>query len=184
MNWNEELKNLGEHRAVADCEPSRQITHRVLVDQAAIWLRKKCEVVVTELATMGEEPDALGWNGWTSTLVECKASRSDFLNDRNKSFRTKGDGMGVYRYYLSTPGIIKVEDLPGKWGLLELTAKRIRVVQKAEPLEANRLREILILLSALRRIGQNCPLGMSVRCYTMNTGNRATLGVLPVLKVK
>lgn len=155
------------------------ISHSTLVEAAALWLRKDCSIVTTELCTFGESPDAIGWNGSTSTLIECKASLADFKADKLKPFRFyEWQGIGMRRYYLSIPGVIKVEDLPPKWGLLELTGAKIRLVRKSELFEqVNHGQEIRILLSLLRRIGQNAPEGVSVRCYTIRTRNRSSLSV-------
>lgn len=155
------------------------LSHQSLVELAARWLGRKCAVVITELGTIGETPDAIGWHHTRSTLVECKVSRADFLADGNKWFRREEwQGMGMFRYYLTTPGIIKLEDLPERWGLLEVTGKRIRIVRESEGFkEANHRREIGVLLSTLRRIGKDAPIGTSIKCYTMQTGNRATLGL-------
>lgn len=62
------------------------ISHAQLVTVAARWLGRRCSVVLTELQTSGEAPDAIGWSHRQSTLVECKVSRSDFLSDRRKQF--------------------------------------------------------------------------------------------------
>lgn len=155
------------------------VSHPSLVEVASKWLCRKCAIVITELGTTGETPDAIGWHGTHSTLVECKVSRSDFLADKSKWFRREEwQGIGMHRYYLTVPGIIKLEELPPKWGLLELTGPRIRVLRKSEHFtEANHRHEIGILLSTLRRIGKCAPVGTSIKCYTIETQNRATLGV-------
>ena len=68
-----------------------EVTHNDLVESAARWLRKEHSIVITEMSgsgswNSGEIPDAIGWNdGSTTTLIECKASRSDFLSDRKKA---------------------------------------------------------------------------------------------------
>ncbi len=153
--------------------------HQSLVESAARWLRRKCSVVITELATTGETPDAIGWHGTHSTLVECKCSRADFLADKAKWFRREQrQGVGTERYYLTLPGIVKLGELPPKWGLLEVTGSRVIEVLRAEHCEeTNRRHEIGILLSTLRRIGKGAPVGTSIKCYTIETKCRATLGV-------
>lgn len=107
-------------------------THSDLVKRAAKWLRNtmKCGVVVTEEHSMGFEiPDAIGWKSYESILVECKVSRSDFLRDRKKLHRRDPDlGMGDRRYYMAPPGLIKREELPETWGLLEVHPKIVRVI--------------------------------------------------------
>lgn len=154
------------------------VSHPSLVAVAAKWLQKKHAVVITELATTGEEPDAIGWCGTHSTLVECKISRADFNADKGKKFRREPRyGVGQYRYFLTVPGIIKDYELPEKWGLLELTGERVRMVRESEHFsEVNHRHEIGILLSTLRRIGHNAPKGTSIKHYTIETKNRATVG--------
>lgn len=158
---------------------SLELSHVVLVEVAAKWLQRKCAVVITELCTIGETPDAIGWQGTHSTLVECKVSRSDFLADAHKSFRREDwMGIGQHRYFLTFPGLLSVDELPPKWGLLELTGSKVRMVKESQHFEeANDRHEIGILLSTLRRIGKQSPSGVSVRCYTIETKNRATLGM-------
>lgn len=73
-----------------------------------------------------ESPDAIGFrpNG-CSILMEVKVSRSDFLSDRKKPHRIDpAKGMGDWRFYVCPEGVIKVEDLPAKWGLFYFTARK------------------------------------------------------------
>jgi hypothetical protein len=63
---------------------SEELTHKQLVDYAARWLRNKHPVVVTELATIGEEADAIGFYRGFTTLVECKGSRSEVNGERSQ----------------------------------------------------------------------------------------------------
>lgn len=150
--------------------PTISFSHDALVERAGIWLRKiGCKIVFTELATStrtGEIPDAIGWkfSGQVSILVECKATRADFLADRNKRFRANPElGMGDWRFYLCPPGIITVEDLPAGWGLLYCTPRMIKQVHGVPdginlrwggtlPLKGNKADEITMLVSALRRL--------------------------------
>ena len=102
-------------------------------------------------------PDAIGWKkACHSVLVECKASRPDFLADREKPFRQKPEsGVGCERYYLAPRGLISVEELRPGWGLLEVCGREI---EKAKP-SAKNLRtpigfgyEMNLLLASLRRV--------------------------------
>ena len=107
------------------------MTHDELVIIAERWLLNSkgggCGVVFRELTAYtdtGEIPDALGFSSWYSVLVECKVSRSDFLSDRKKHFRKiPENGMGVFRYYMCTAGLIAPEELPSKWGLIYVGEK-------------------------------------------------------------
>lgn len=153
------------------------MTHAELVERARIWLAKKHPVAVTEIGIVGEEPDAIGWQGKITTLIECKASRADFKSDASKPFRREpARGIGNYRYYMTPPGLVRVEELPERWGLLEVHGRGVRVIKKAGIfININRAHQEVILLSTIRRIGQLKPKGVSIRCYLHENKNRATL---------
>jgi len=129
---------------------------------------------------VNEKPDAIGWNnGSVTTLIECKATRHDFLSDRKKPFR-KAIGMGTFRYYLVPEGVAYAFEMPLNWGLLEFKNKKNRpkVTKHAQmqPIK-NWHEEMSILCSALRRIGGLRKEGVSVKVYQWPTKNTATLGV-------
>ena len=135
------------------------MTHPQLVVKAVRWLRSyRCGVVLSEQAcASGEMPDAIGWKrACHSVLVECKVSRDDFLADRAKPFRQKPErGVGSERFYLTPPALLKSEELPAGWGLLEYHRGRIEMLQPS----AKNLRtaggfrcEMNLLLASLRRV--------------------------------
>lgn len=135
------------------------MTHAQMVERAVRWLRSyRCGVVLSEQACVsGEMPDAIGWKRAShSVLVECKVTRADFLADRGKPFRAKPEqGVGSERFYLTPPGLVKVEELPVGWGLLELRRGRVEIVHPS----AKNLRtakgfgyEMNLLLASLRRV--------------------------------
>lgn len=135
------------------------MTHAQLVERAVRWLRwYRCGVVLSEQAcASGEMPDAIGWKqACHSVLVECKVTRADFLADRAKPFRQKPEkGVGSERFYLTPPGLVKVEELPAGWGLLELRRGRVEIVQaSAKNLRSGRgfRCEMNLLLASLRRV--------------------------------
>jgi hypothetical protein len=166
------------------------MTHNELIPYAAMWLRKKHTIVVTEIVSgAGEEPDAIGFNSCVSTLVECKATRADFRTDKKKSWRRNPDrAMGTYRYYLAPEGVVPHDEVPANWGLLEVTAKgRVKCVVHPNGMQGYRRRafvkdsskEVSLLASVIRRIGQLAPRGVSVRCYQYTTKNKTTVGIEP-----
>lgn len=110
-------------------------THAELVEDAASWLKNTCRcgwVVKEYRSYANENPDAFGMTSMGSFLVECKATRSDFLADAKKFPRTHpGHCMGDYRFYFANPGIIDPEELPEGWGLVEAGEKRHRVIRWA-----------------------------------------------------
>ena len=93
-----------------------------------------------------------------SVVIECKASRADFLADARKSFRTNPEeGLGCERFYLTTPGLISANELPKGWGLLEYSRKQVKVVVKASKRKSLRtevglMKEMNLLLASLRRV--------------------------------
>jgi hypothetical protein len=126
---------------------------------AVQWLRRyRCGVVLSEQAcASGEMPDAIGWKkACHSVLIESKASRADFLADREKPFRQRPElGVGCERYYLAPRSLIGTEELPAGWGLLEAhgceieraktSAKNLRSVTGFQ-------NEMNLLLASLRRV--------------------------------
>jgi len=130
-----------------------------MVEKAVRWLRwYRCGVVLSEQACVsGEMPDAIGWKqACHSVLVECKVTRADFLADQAKPFRQKPEkGVGSERFCLTPPGLVKAEELPPGWGLLELHRGRVEMLHPS----AKNLRsaigfryEMNLLLASLRRV--------------------------------
>ncbi len=113
------------------------LTHRQLCDLAVNWLKRPasrngpgCQVAFSESRGdwSGEMPDAIGFRAAVyrecSVLIEVKISRADFLNDRRKPHRLEpATGMGVYRYFMAPTGLIAVDELPERWGLIEVNDK-------------------------------------------------------------
>jgi hypothetical protein len=135
------------------------VTHANLVEMAVEWLRRyRCGVVLSEQAcASGEVPDAIGWKqACHSVLVECKTTRADFLVDRSKPWRLKPEsGVGAERYYLAPPGMISIEDLPSKWGLLERRGRAIEIVKRSGKDLRSHVGfqyEMNLLLASLRRV--------------------------------
>ncbi|QYW02185.1 hypothetical protein CPT_Sonora_084 [Stenotrophomonas phage Sonora] len=112
-------------------------THRDLCDIAVRWLRRPlgehghgCTVAVSEVRSgsySGETPDAVGFRfaGYSedpfegSVVVEVKMSRADFKADASKPHRKAG-GIGNWRYYMTPTGLLRPEELPVGWGLIEV----------------------------------------------------------------
>ena len=135
------------------------MSHEKLVSFAVRWLRRyRCGVILSEQACIsGEVPDAIGWKkACHSVLVECKVSRADYLADHEKPFRQKPQtGVGSERYYLVPRGLIRLDELPTGWGLIEVCGREVKVVKPS----AKNLRstagfryEMNLLLASLRRV--------------------------------
>jgi hypothetical protein len=89
--------------------------------------------------------------------VECKVSRGDFLADAAKPFRLKPEeGMGSQRFYMAAAGVIRPEELPRYWGLLELSGREVEMVVKPGRVDLRReagfMKEMNLLLASLRRV--------------------------------
>lgn len=146
------------------------MTHAELVQRATRWLHTMgCPMVFPEMVTYaGETPDCIGFrdSGETSLLIECKASRSDFLADAKKPHRRWPErGMGMHRYFMCRPGLIRADELPARWGLLYCHPTRVELVVGRHPKryapgdmeaftfkERNRTAEVGMLYSALNRL--------------------------------
>ena len=141
--------------------------HDYLCFRAERWLKSRnCGVVFNDkfqaVTYSGEQPDALGFRTNCSILIECKASRSDFLADRKKRFRKDPSlGVGDWRFYMCEPAVINVEDLPDGWGLLWVHPKKVEQVygiptntmyESKKPFNGNKNDELRLMYSALRRI--------------------------------
>lgn len=100
----------------------------MLSELGVLWcLRYGCVVARTEIELCGFGiADAVGFgikNGKQhGILIESKVSRSDFLRDRKKRHRLRDtDGsFGISdRYYIAPAGLLKPDEIPAPWGLLE-----------------------------------------------------------------
>jgi len=142
-----------------------EIQHKELVDRAFDYLKfshsPSCSVIFKERrASTSETPDVIGFYGGFSYLIECKASRTDFLADRKKFFRQRPeDGMGYMRYYMAPVRLLDPDEIPNGWGLLDVyekTGNRNRIVKIAKESERfdnrDQLAEISYLVSAIRRL--------------------------------
>jgi hypothetical protein len=134
----------------------QRMTHSSLVALGVRWLSRQSSTVFYEFAAAAKEnPDIIAWSSGFSTLIECKATRADFLNDAKKTVRRNpGRGMGQRRYYLCPAGIIKIEELPKKWGLLWVEKGRITMMREARGHPERSLTAEITFLSATLRGAQ------------------------------
>ncbi len=136
------------------------ISHRDLVHAAHWWLRgsQRHTAVLSECGTASfEMPDVIGWTpAGFSTLIECKASRSDFRADRHKPFRRHpAAGVGCHRWYFAPKGMLRPEEMPEGWGLAELRGSRVFKLRKPAPFVDRHLKhECELLVSAVERLTQ------------------------------
>ena len=142
--------------------PTVRASHDELSLIVAKWLKKhsqnilipNCATIAVDMKTIEEEkPDVIGWNGCSSTMIEVKVGRGDFLQDFKKPFRKYPErGVGQYRYYCCPNGLINESELPENWGLLYLNNKnKIEIIKVAEIQKANMIAERNILISLIRR---------------------------------
>ena len=140
------------------------MTHAELVQAAVTQLKRwRCLPICSEMHcanTYGEIPDAIGWLSRASILIECKATRADFLRDRVKLFRQYPDmGMGDIRFYFTNPGVILYEaDLLDGWGCYEIIDWKpkykfgLRYSNACKiPFQGNKREEMYLMRSYIRR---------------------------------
>ena len=103
------------------------MTHALLIAIGIDFVKKRFRypLVFSEIMSAvytGEIPDIIAFGAFNKSIVlECKISRSDFLRDRKKPFRVEPSlGVGKYRFYIVPKGLIRENDLPNNWGLIEV----------------------------------------------------------------
>lgn len=141
------------------------MTHNELVEIGYKWINKRCGFGFKELKTINDEiPDVIGFISGYSFLLEAKVSRSDFLSDKKKKFRQDPSlGMGNFRFFITPKGLIKIEDLPEMWGLIEVNDKlKARIVHNPfgkgnvysnwKSFDKNIIAENKVMYSVLRRL--------------------------------
>lgn len=138
------IKPRSETEDVTSCSTSNHITqipptmpsdtHYQLTKLGARWLKRQgFPIVATELRSVGcpEQPDVIGFRSTCSAIIEVKASRADFRADAKKPWRSvEPCGLGNYRFYLCPQGVLELDDLPPKWGLLHAAGGRIIEVKR------------------------------------------------------
>lgn len=143
------------------------MTHSELVKYSSRWLLNQNIVRVTleefGAGNNGEIPDVIGFGRFgNSVVIECKVSRSDFLRDHKKPFR-KENGMGKYRLFSCPWGLININELPEKWGLVWFNENGYGRIQKRvfpkRPMDENEnafyqnlLCEHHLMMNALNRL--------------------------------
>ena len=137
------------------------MTHADLITAASRWLRivRRHSVVLSDVhsAATNEQPDVIAWrNTGFSTLVECKASRTDFRRDAKKRCRAEERGMGYERYFCAPDGMIPEAELPSGWGLIvpgRLPHSQMVVVVKSRAfMKRDERSERALLVNAVRRV--------------------------------
>ena len=134
------------------------MTHDEAVLKAVTWLTNKgrCTLAGSEFNvwSCAESPDAIGWDyEGRSTVIEAKVSRSDFKADAKKLYRSGHvAGLGAFRYYLVPAGLVKPDEVPEGWGLIEVIATGgTRTVKKSKLwTDRNLIGENVILVSLCR----------------------------------
>lgn len=148
------------------------MTHAELVAAAVKWLRgsQRCPIAFAEISTAaGVIPDAIGWRWGQSVVVECKTSRADFRRDADKPHIQSQHPIGRKRWYFTPAGLLRVDEIPACWGLVEWSGKRATIRRDSPINEDNDWRaESLILMSAIRRHQIGVP-------FDLDTGRFQTL---------
>lgn len=170
-------------------------SHKDLCALAVKWLKRPfsrggpgCLVAFSETGNgwlSGEIPDAIGFrygvHGEASVLVEVKTSRADFLADTQKPHRREPQkGMGRFRYFMAPEGLLRLDELPHGWGLVEITQRgsfKLRAGHLCGSCPSwsfetrNQEREIGLLSRMLSRIGNSDQLHQTLK-DARNTNSR------------
>lgn len=124
-----------------------KVTHDFLSKRAVAWLyEKKFKWAATEVPLefyenykrFEEWADAFGVGiisrDARSCVIEVKVSRGDFLSDFKKKHRLTDNPFVTERYYLAPHGMLKTEEIPERWGLLEYypESDKILVAKRAK----------------------------------------------------
>lgn len=97
------------------------VLHGQLVELGVRWLQMNgFGVISSDLGFLGSgaRPDILAFRRTCSAILIATNTRQEFLSDANKPWRGEAPGLGVYRFYLCSEGLISPEELPPQWGLL------------------------------------------------------------------
>ena len=150
----EELAStIWQTEAIHDVE---KLTHDQLCKIACTFLRERECVLIANQPTCyanNENPDAIGFHTSREChVVEVKTSRADFLSDKNKYFRANPEfGMGVMRWYMCEPELIKPDELPDNWGLVYVQNGVREIIVEAKPQQRNIEAELDLLYQTARR---------------------------------
>ena len=87
-----------------------------------------------------------------SCVIEVKVSRGDFLSDFKKPHRVEDNPYITERYYLAPAGLLKPEEIPDRWGLLEYQDEEDKIYIKKRA-----KRRLLAHLTKKQRIHGNTP---------------------------
>lgn len=137
--------------------------HKDLVELAENWLKdSKTEKDIPFLQTCGaviaksgssakEQPYAIGFTFSTSILIEAKLNDSDLGADKRKTLHIDRDKLGDYRFYIAPKGLVSADNIPNKYGLLEVDGSRVNIVKEPEYIGAQKESEVALLASVVRR---------------------------------
>jgi len=180
--WNPSLKR---------CQEGAKEPDRWFAEPPNAWRicrRPACAVTITEMTTaISETPDVIGWTGTGSSfLLECKASISDFKADQNKAFRRHPSlGIGRFRFYLAPSGLLKPEQIPKGWGLLNASnGGRITMTKPSDVFEYKHDYEMGVFLSLLRRMKVKPGKHVNIRAYTVDDKEKEPRATVTFRKVR
>lgn len=115
-------------------------------------------ITVEMVSLTAENPDVWATNGYHTTIIEVKTNHADFLADKKKWVRSEAaeianKQLGNYRYYLCPTDVIKIEEVPEKWGLLYYDGKKITKIKQSLFNKSGTDMELLFMSSIMRRCG-------------------------------
>lgn len=115
-------------------------------------------VTIANVATpSGRYADAVALNLWRSRgyeLIgfECKSVRGDWLREKKNPEKAEGVAQFCKTFWIvANPDVVKLDELPSGWGLLEAREKGLIQRQKATPLEHRRELSVPMMVNIIRR---------------------------------
>ncbi|MFC4735388.1 hypothetical protein ACFO4L_02210 [Bacillus daqingensis] len=132
--------------------------HKHLKHQALLWLKDKMtDLCATEVKFVVKRrkrtADAVGINmkRKESRIIEVKATRSDFLRDHILQDELGYEAVATYAYLLTPSGLLSKEEVPNRYGLLEIDEyDRITVTKRPTKNKAPKLK----LETLIKRTGR------------------------------
>lgn len=103
--------------------------------------------------------DALALSLWPSKGIELhgfeiKVSRGDWLNELKQPEKSHEIGRFCHRWWIATPpGIVKIEEVPQLWGLIEVGEKK-NTKKVVAPLRSPEPWDAVFVASIFRRFGE------------------------------
>ena len=142
----DDLQNLvnNANRRTAQKNAALKITSADIRAALSIKYPAQSHALMWEVSHAGNQTryaDAVAVGLWQShgneiEGIEIKVSRGDWLNELKQPDKSQGVFQYCHRFWLVTPkDLVKTDELPSTWGLMEFTGEQLRIKVKAPKLK-------------------------------------------------